>query len=176
MLRDVELSDRYDLTKSSVLLSGTQALVRATLMQRARDSAEGLNTAAYVSGYRGSPLGTVDAAFQSASKLLEPAISRFHSRDRRKKIRGKLRKAAKSGRLQELLNVIDDTKEVAEDKGGFDQASMEYTRATQSLIMLMRDIHNKPKLAEEYGGQLSVATALLGCVAFVTLAGFWTFL
>ncbi len=112
----------------------------------------------------------------NSAKLLEPAISRFHSRDRRKKIRGKLRKAAKSGRLQELLNVIDDTKEVAEDKGGFDQASMEYTRATQSLIMLMRDIHNKPKLAEEYGGQLSVATALLGCVAFVTLAGFWTFL
>jgi indolepyruvate ferredoxin oxidoreductase len=79
MLRDVELSDRYDLTKSSVLLSGTQALVRATLMQRARDKAEGLNTAAYVSGYRGSPLGAVDAAFQSATKLLEPANIKFQA-------------------------------------------------------------------------------------------------
>lgn len=79
MLRDVELSDRYDLTKSSVLLSGTQALVRATLMQRERDKAEGLNTAAYVSGYRGSPLGAVDAAFQSAAKLLEPANIKFQA-------------------------------------------------------------------------------------------------
>lgn len=79
MLRDVELSDRYDLTKSSVLLSGTQALVRATLMQRARDKAEGLNTAAYISGYRGSPLGAVDAAFQSATKLLEPANIKFQA-------------------------------------------------------------------------------------------------
>jgi len=79
MLRDVELSDRYDLTKLSVLLSGTQALVRATLMQRARDEAEGLDTAAYVSGYRGSPLGAVDAAFQSAAKLLEPAHIKFQA-------------------------------------------------------------------------------------------------
>jgi len=79
MLRDVELSDRYDLTKSSVLLSGTQALVRATLMQCARDKAEGLNTAAYVSGYRGSPLGAVDAAFQSMTKLLEPANIKFQA-------------------------------------------------------------------------------------------------
>ena len=79
MLRDVELSDRYDLKKSSVLLSGTQALVRATLMQRARDKAAGLKTAAYVSGYRGSPLGAVDTAFQSAAKLLEPANIKFQA-------------------------------------------------------------------------------------------------
>ncbi|GMG81783.1 indolepyruvate ferredoxin oxidoreductase family protein [Paralimibaculum aggregatum] len=78
-LRDVRLSDRYDLGKSPVLLSGTQALVRATLMQRARDAAAGIDTAGYVTGYRGSPLGGVDGAFGAARKPLEAANVRFHS-------------------------------------------------------------------------------------------------
>lgn len=78
-LHDVSLSDRYNLSKQSVLLSGTQALVRATLMQRARDVAAGLNTAAYVSGYRGSPLGSVDATFEKAASLLEPAQIKFQA-------------------------------------------------------------------------------------------------
>ncbi|MGF1503102.1 MAG: indolepyruvate ferredoxin oxidoreductase family protein [Paracoccaceae bacterium] len=72
-LREVKLSDRYDLETSPVLLSGTQALVRATLMQRARDRAAGHDTAGYVTGYRGSPLGAVDGAFEAARKYLEPA-------------------------------------------------------------------------------------------------------
>ena len=54
------LADRFDLGKKDVLLNGTQALVRLTLMQHRRDTAEGLNTAGFVSGYRGSPLGNVD--------------------------------------------------------------------------------------------------------------------
>jgi len=72
-LRDVKLSDRYDLDKSQVLLSGTQALVRAMLMQRTRDVAAGHDTAGYVTGYRGSPLGAVDSTFASAQKFLEPS-------------------------------------------------------------------------------------------------------
>lgn len=77
-LRDVKLTDRYDLERPTVLLSGTQALVRATLMQRARDEAAGHNTAGYVTGYRGSPLGAVDGTFQGAKKYLEPAEIKFH--------------------------------------------------------------------------------------------------
>ena len=50
------LNDQFDLAKSPVLLNGTQALVRLMLMQKARDKAAGLNTAGYVTGYRGSPL------------------------------------------------------------------------------------------------------------------------
>ncbi|MGR3540200.1 MAG: indolepyruvate ferredoxin oxidoreductase family protein [Hasllibacter sp.] len=69
-LRDVSLKDRLDLSKSPVLLNGTQALVRLTLMQRARDAAAGLDTAGYVTGYRGSPLGAVDLQMGRASKLL----------------------------------------------------------------------------------------------------------
>ncbi|MEM6971320.1 MAG: indolepyruvate ferredoxin oxidoreductase family protein [Pseudomonadota bacterium] len=78
-LRDLRLSDRFDLDRSPVLLSGTQALVRATLMQRARDRATGLDTAGYVSGYRGSPLGGVDVTFQGAEKWLAPQNIRFQT-------------------------------------------------------------------------------------------------
>ena len=78
-LQDVSLSDRLDLTKSPVLLNGTQALVRLVLMQRARDAAAGLNTAGYVTGYRGSPLGAVDMQMGRARKLLEESQIRFET-------------------------------------------------------------------------------------------------
>src|ERR1700744_2321284 len=60
-LDDYELVDRYDRRSGRVLLTGTQAIVRILLDQRDRDIADGLNTAGFVSGYRGSPLGGVDA-------------------------------------------------------------------------------------------------------------------
>ncbi len=71
-LRKVSLDDKYDLTQSRVFMSGTQAVIRLTLMQKERDRRAGLNTAGYVSGYRGSPLGGLDQQFQRAAKLLMP--------------------------------------------------------------------------------------------------------
>ena len=67
---EISLNDRFDLAKSPVLLNGTQALVRLMLTQAARDRDAGLNTAGYVTGYRGSPLGTVDLQMTRAAKLL----------------------------------------------------------------------------------------------------------
>ncbi|MFO7806376.1 MAG: indolepyruvate ferredoxin oxidoreductase family protein, partial [Paracoccaceae bacterium] len=75
--QDISLNDRYDLDKDIVLLNGTQALVRLMLMQRARDARAGLNTAGYVTGYRGSPLGAVDMQMTRAQKVLEPAQIHF---------------------------------------------------------------------------------------------------
>ena len=72
-LQDISLRDRFDLDKSPVLLNGTQALVRLMLMQKARDRAAGLNTAGYVTGYRGSPLGAVDLQMARARTELEAA-------------------------------------------------------------------------------------------------------
>ncbi|MCC5993172.1 MAG: indolepyruvate ferredoxin oxidoreductase family protein [Rhodobacteraceae bacterium] len=77
MRQDISLRDRFDLDKSPVLLNGTQALVRLMLAQAARDRAAGLNTAGYVTGYRGSPLGAVDQQMTRARKLLEAANIRF---------------------------------------------------------------------------------------------------
>jgi len=59
-LRAVTLEDRYVRESGTVLLSGTQALVRLLFEQRRRDAAAGLDTAGFVSGYRGSPLGGLD--------------------------------------------------------------------------------------------------------------------
>ena len=75
--QDISLRDRFDLTKSPVLLNGTQALVRLMLMQKARDRAAGLNTAGYVTGYRGSPLGGVDLQMGREGKLLGENDIRF---------------------------------------------------------------------------------------------------
>src|SRR5204863_9373778 len=71
-LNHVTLDDKYDLTKSRVFVTGYQALVRLTLMQHERDKRAGLNTAGYVTGYRGSPLGGLDYQFQRAAHHLAP--------------------------------------------------------------------------------------------------------
>jgi indolepyruvate ferredoxin oxidoreductase len=76
-LRPVTLDDKYDLTKSPVFVTGFQALVRLTLMQKERDRRAGLHTAGYVSGYRGSPLGLLDQQFQRAQAHLDRADIRF---------------------------------------------------------------------------------------------------
>jgi indolepyruvate ferredoxin oxidoreductase len=73
----ITLNDRYDLSKRQVLLNGTQALVRLMLMQKARDQTAGLNTAGYVTGYRGSPLGAVDMQMTRASDVLGAADVTF---------------------------------------------------------------------------------------------------
>jgi len=72
-LRETTLSDKFDLEKSRVLMTGTQAIVRLLLMQKARDRRAGLDTAGFVTGYRGSPLGGVDAQMNRARSWLEAA-------------------------------------------------------------------------------------------------------
>lgn len=69
-LHDVALDDKFDLGKERIFLSGAQAVIRMLLMQRARDRRAGLNTAGFVSGYRGSPLGGLDMQLWKARKQL----------------------------------------------------------------------------------------------------------
>ena len=77
-LRQVSLDDKYDLTQKQVFVTGYQALVRLCLMQKERDRRSGLNTAGYISGYRGSPLGGLDQQFMRASRFLQPNDIVFH--------------------------------------------------------------------------------------------------
>src|SRR5215510_14688935 len=70
-LKNVTLDDKYDLSQSRVFVTGYQALIRATMMQQERDKRAGLNTAGYVSGYRGSPLGGLDQQFMRAKPHLD---------------------------------------------------------------------------------------------------------
>src|ERR1700688_2565011 len=68
-LSDISLSDRFDLTKSPVLLNGAQAVARLLFAQNVRYRRAGLNTAGFVSGYRGSPVGGLDLQFTRLAKL-----------------------------------------------------------------------------------------------------------
>src|ERR671930_573284 len=70
-LLEVGLDDKYRLDAKRIFLSGTQALVRLPMLQRERDRAAGLNTAAFISGYRGSPLGMYDHALWRAKTFLQ---------------------------------------------------------------------------------------------------------
>jgi len=73
----VTLDDKYALESGRVFLTGTQALVRLPLMQRQRDLEQGRNTAAFISGYRGSPLGSYDQALWRAESFLKSNHVRF---------------------------------------------------------------------------------------------------
>ena len=69
-LETVTLDDKYSLNAGRAFMSGVQALVRLPMLQRQRDAAAGLNTGGFISGYRGSPLGTYDQSLWAAKKHL----------------------------------------------------------------------------------------------------------
>jgi indolepyruvate ferredoxin oxidoreductase len=76
-LDNYELEDRYRRESGRVFLTGTQALVRIPLMQRTLDRAAGLNTAGFISGYRGSPLASYDTELWRAAGFLQESNVRF---------------------------------------------------------------------------------------------------
>ena len=69
-LENVTLDDKYTLDEGRAFMSGIQALVRLPMLQRKRDAIAGLNTAGFISGYRGSPLGGYDQSLWAAKKHL----------------------------------------------------------------------------------------------------------
>ncbi|RZL65248.1 MAG: indolepyruvate ferredoxin oxidoreductase family protein [Variovorax sp.] len=70
-LETVTLDDKYSLDYGRAFMSGVQALVKLPMLQRLRDAQNGKNTAGFISGYRGSPLGGYDQALWKASKYLK---------------------------------------------------------------------------------------------------------
>jgi indolepyruvate ferredoxin oxidoreductase len=66
----LSLADKYDLAQDRIFVSGPQAIVRLLLMQSELDRRAGVNTAGFISGYRGSPLGGLDLNFLRAKKVL----------------------------------------------------------------------------------------------------------
>ena len=73
----VAINDKYELDSGRIYVTGTQALVRLLLIQRRRDLAAGLNTAGFISGYRGSPMTVVDQQLWRAQKELDEHHVRF---------------------------------------------------------------------------------------------------
>lgn len=71
LIGKVSLDDKYALDTTRAYMTGIEALVRLPMLQHQRDQQRGLNTAAFISGYRGSPLGTVDQSMWKARPWLE---------------------------------------------------------------------------------------------------------
>ena len=76
-LGPLTLDTKYTATSGRVYITGSQALARLPMMQRQMDVARGLNTAGYISGYRGSPLGGYDTALWRAASYLEDHHIKF---------------------------------------------------------------------------------------------------
>ncbi|MGV8891783.1 MAG: indolepyruvate ferredoxin oxidoreductase family protein [Burkholderiaceae bacterium] len=77
-LDTISLDDKFTLERGRAFMTGTQALIRLALLQRQRDQAAGLHTAGFISGYRGSPLGSVDLTAMKAKKYLDAHNIKFH--------------------------------------------------------------------------------------------------
>ena len=76
-LREVTLDSKYEVSSGTVFINGNQALVRLLLLQQERDARQGLDTAGFVSGYRGSPIGGFDAELWRARAYLDDHDIRF---------------------------------------------------------------------------------------------------
>src|SRR5450830_848725 len=74
----ITLDDKYTLERGRAFMTGTQALIRLMMLQRQADEKAGLNTAGFISGYRGSPLGNVDLTAAKAKKHLSKYHVKFH--------------------------------------------------------------------------------------------------
>ena len=77
-LNPISLEDKYTLPRGRAFMTGTQAFIRLAMMQHQSDVKSGLNTAGYITGYRGSPLGGVDMTAEKARKYLEAEHVKFH--------------------------------------------------------------------------------------------------
>ena len=65
----ISLDDKYLLEQGRAFMTGIQALVRLPLDRKRLDRKLGLNTAGFISGYRGSPLGGSDQQIKAVSTL-----------------------------------------------------------------------------------------------------------
>lgn len=108
---------------------------------------------------------------QAAVSLLKPAIKRFHSRDMRKKVSERLEKATKTGRLAELVSIIDNQNDIQADENGFQRACHDYARTVGIQARVYRDIRDRKKLAMLRGGQIASGLAgIIGMVAVTIVA------
>ncbi|NQD80455.1 indolepyruvate ferredoxin oxidoreductase family protein, partial [Pseudomonas sp. CrR14] len=76
-LAEIRLDDKYRLATGHLYLTGTQALTRLPMLQKQRDTAAGFNTACFISGYRGSPLGGLDKSLWEAREFLQQNAIHF---------------------------------------------------------------------------------------------------
>jgi len=109
----------------------------------------------------------------AAAIILKPAVEHFHSTQRRKRVYDKIPKAISSGKLSEVLAVINDKAEKKQDSSDFDIACAAYSDAVHGQIDLHNDVTRKGALATEVAGQIS--SALSGLFAVLVAFGYAIF-
>ena len=109
-LKPVSLDDKYDLSQTRVFVTGLQALVRLCLMQKERDRRAGRNTAGYVTGYRGSPLGGLDQQFMRAKGFIDQ-YDVVEYRDMVTIVRDRIQNAIKRGMTFDQVKAAGLTKD-----------------------------------------------------------------
>ncbi len=103
-----------------------------------------------------------------AAAVLAPTINRLHNRQTRKSISKAMSEAAESGRLMEVLAVVDNADVLNNDERRFHAAMQEYSETTQRLSQLEYDKENRPTIARELGAQVSsFVSGVLTTVAFI---------
>ncbi len=92
---------------------------------------------------------------EHAARMLAPAIKRFHAREVRRQMKGRLARSIRRGRLKDILDVIDNRRDLAQDKHNFEVAIGEYTKTVLELHKLDRDEENRRGISAIVGGQVS---------------------
>lgn len=109
---------------------------------------------------------TYPALCSMAIHVLQPAIERFYSRKTRKRITEQLKNLARQGRLEPLLQAIDNRRELEIDLNAFRRGTMTYARSIRETIKLKRDMKNQKNIAADLGGLMS--TGISGIVAMLS--------
>ena len=106
----------------------------------------------------------------AVSTMLEPSVKRFHSRTVRKRVRDRLKKATRSGRLARLVEAINDPRDVAADAGAFQQATAVYARTVMEDQRLEYEKTHREYFAREMGAQMSATVSgVITCIASVLI-------
>lgn len=104
-----------------------------------------------------------------AARMLSPAIKRFHGREARRQVKTRLQRSTRHGRLKDILDVVDNRRELAQDKHNFEVAVSEYTKTVLDLHKLERDEQNRSSIIAAVGGQVSSIAATILFFLAVTI-------
>lgn len=128
---------------------------------------------AHLQAAHGPP--TVPALGKIIAAQAETLVEMFHSRTRRKRLVAEINKLAGRGSLNDLFWLVNGSSERVGDQQGFVAAQREYASIWQSLALLQRGKHTRPREAAELGGSASVIAAgfLAITVAFVAAMQSW---
>ena len=112
----------------------------------------------------------------AVATMIEPSVERFHSRTVRKRVRGGLKKATRTGRLSHLVGTINDPRNVAADAAAFKQASAAYAQTVMEDQWVEYEKTHREYFAREKGAQMAATVSgVITCIASILIFVFMMF-